>query len=76
MGMNIQKNILLFLFIYVCTYSLYNRCVLEAEWPAHSTSSQLLWNKLRYVVLGAAHFRWAAKRRATRKLSVSTEGGE
>lgn len=56
-------------------FSLYNRCVLEAEWPAHSTSSQLLWNKLRYVVLGAAHFRWAAKRRAARKLSVSTEGG-
>lgn len=56
-------------------HRLYNRCVLEAEWPAHSTSSQLLWNKLRYVVLGAAHFRWAAKRHAARKLSASTEGG-
>lgn len=61
---------------FFCITSLYNRCVLEAEWPAHSTSSQLLWNKLRYVVLGAAHFRWAARRRVARKLSVSTEGGE
>ncbi|KAF5279524.1 hypothetical protein FQR65_LT03346 [Abscondita terminalis] len=57
------------------TYGLYNRCVLEAQWPAQSSSSQLLWNKLRYVVLGAAHFRWAAKRQAARKLSASTEGG-
>ncbi|XP_025833553.1 C-myc promoter-binding protein isoform X2 [Agrilus planipennis] len=57
------------------TYGLYNRCVLEAEWPAHSTSSQLLWNKLRNVVIGAAHFRRAAKRHAARKLSASTEGG-
>lgn len=55
--------------------SLYNRCVLEAEWPAHSGSSQLLWNKLRNVVMGAAHFRWAAKRKSTRKMSASTEGG-
>ncbi|KAF5299327.1 hypothetical protein FQA39_LY02500 [Lamprigera yunnana] len=57
------------------TYGLYNRCVLEAQWPAQSSSSQLLWNKLRYVVLGAAHFRWAARRQAARKLSASTEGG-
>ncbi|XP_064212569.1 DENN domain-containing protein Crag isoform X3 [Tribolium castaneum] len=56
------------------TYGLYNRCVLEAEWPAYSGSSQLLWNKLRNVVMGAAHFRWAAKQKA-RKLSASTEGG-
>jgi pentatricopeptide repeat protein len=57
------------------TYGLYNRCVLEAEWPAYSGSSQLLWNKLRNVVMGAAHFRWAAKQKANRKLSASTEGG-
>ncbi|VEN57099.1 unnamed protein product [Callosobruchus maculatus] len=56
------------------TYGLYNRCVLEAEWPAYSGSSQLLWNKLRNVVIGAAHFKWAARRKAT-KLSASTEGG-
>ncbi|KAK4881396.1 hypothetical protein RN001_004715 [Aquatica leii] len=49
------------------TYGLYNRCVLEAQWPAQSSSSQLLWNKLRYVVLGAAHFRGAARRHATKK---------
>lgn len=57
------------------TYGLYNRCVLEAEWPAHASSSQVLWNKLRNVVIGAAHFRWAAKQRVNRKLSASTEGG-
>ncbi|KAG5889364.1 hypothetical protein JTB14_009157 [Gonioctena quinquepunctata] len=57
------------------TYGLYNRCVLEAEWPAHSGSSQLLWNKLRNVVMGAAHFKWAAKKRAAKYLSASTEGG-
>lgn len=50
--------------------------MLEAQWPAQSSSSQLLWNKLRYVVLGAAHFRWAARRQAARKLSASTEGGK
>ncbi|CAH0553707.1 unnamed protein product [Brassicogethes aeneus] len=57
------------------TYGLYNRCVLDAEWPAHSSSSQLLWKKLRNVVMGAAHFRWAARRHAARRLSASTEGG-
>lgn len=57
---------------------MYNRCVLEAEWPTHTTTSVLLWNKLRHVVLGAAHFRRAGRRRAARKdrypLSASTEG--
>ncbi|CAH1118858.1 unnamed protein product [Phaedon cochleariae] len=57
------------------TYGLYNRCVLEAEWPANSGTSLVLWNKLRNVVMGAAHFRWAARKKAARKLSVSTEGG-
>nr|XP_023017327.1 DENN domain-containing protein 4C isoform X2 [Leptinotarsa decemlineata] len=57
------------------TYGLYNRCVLEAEWPAYSGTSQLLWNKLRNVVIGAAHFKWAARKRAARTLSASTEGG-
>lgn len=57
------------------TYGLYNRCVLEAEWPAHSSSSQLLWNKLRNVVMGAAHFRWAARRKYANNMSASTEGG-
>lgn len=49
--------------------------MLEAEWPAYSGSSQLLWKKLRNVVMGAAHFRWAARRHAARRLSASTEGG-
>ncbi|KAK9874779.1 hypothetical protein WA026_005585 [Henosepilachna vigintioctopunctata] len=57
------------------TYGLYNRCVLEAEWPAHSSSSQLLWNKLRNVVMGAAHFKWAAKRKNLRTSTASIEGG-
>ncbi|XP_056633032.1 DENN domain-containing protein Crag isoform X2 [Diorhabda sublineata] len=56
------------------TYGLYNRCVLEAEWPAHSSSSQLLWNKLRNVVMGAAHFRWAGRKKSSRNMSASTEG--
>ncbi|XP_022900538.2 DENN domain-containing protein Crag isoform X1 [Onthophagus taurus] len=56
------------------TYGFYNRCVLEAEWPAQSSPSQLLWNKLRYVVLAAGHFRFAGRRRAAGKLSASTEG--
>ncbi|XP_066252860.1 DENN domain-containing protein Crag isoform X1 [Euwallacea similis] len=58
------------------TYGLYNRCVLEAQWPAHAGSSQVLWNKLRNVVFGAAHFKFAGKRRVQRNyLSASTEGG-
>lgn len=48
--------------------------MLEAEWPAHSSSSQLLWNKLRYVVLGAAHFRRAGLKQASRRLHSSFEG--
>ncbi|XP_045468065.1 DENN domain-containing protein Crag [Harmonia axyridis] len=56
------------------TYGLYNRCVLEAEWPAHSSSSQLLWNKLRNVVIGAAHFKWAAKRKNLRNSTTSIDG--
>ncbi|XP_017770333.1 PREDICTED: DENN domain-containing protein 4C isoform X2 [Nicrophorus vespilloides] len=58
------------------TYGLYNRCVLEAEWPAQSSSSVLLWNKLRYVVLGAARFRRAGRRHATRRQSASIEGSQ
>ncbi|XP_072394333.1 DENN domain-containing protein Crag isoform X1 [Diabrotica undecimpunctata] len=57
------------------TYGLYNRCVLEAEWPAHSSSSQLLWNKLRNVVIGAAHFKWAVRKKSALHMSASTEGG-
>ncbi|XP_076260425.1 DENN domain-containing protein Crag isoform X2 [Rhynchophorus ferrugineus] len=57
------------------TYGLYNKCVLEAQWPAHSGSS-LLWNKLRNVVLGVTQFKLAAKRKVSKYyLSASTEGG-
>jgi hypothetical protein len=34
------------------TYGFYNRAVLEATWPSGmSNSSQLLWNKLRYLFI-------------------------
>ncbi|KAM3965518.1 LOW QUALITY PROTEIN: DENN domain-containing protein Crag [Aphomia sociella] len=49
------------------TYGYYNRCVLEATWPQDMPSgSQLLWNKLRIAVMGAALFRKAGAQRASR----------
>lgn len=55
------------------TYGFYNRCVLESEWPSDSTTlSQLRWNRIKNVVLGAAHFKRAGKLRASKKpLSAS-----
>ncbi|XP_067639597.1 DENN domain-containing protein Crag isoform X2 [Eurosta solidaginis] len=57
------------------TYGFYNRCVLESEWPSDSTTlSQLRWTRIKNVVLGAAHFRRAGKRRSTKNpLSASCE---
>lgn len=57
------------------TYGFYNRCVLESEWPSDSTTlSQLRWNRIKNVVLGAGHFKRAGKLRAARKpLSISCE---
>lgn len=57
------------------TYGFYNRCVLESEWPSENAiSSQLRWSRLRNVVLGAAHFRRAGKKYASRRrLSISHE---
>jgi pentatricopeptide repeat protein len=57
------------------TYGFYNRCVLESEWPSEpAISSQLRWSRLRLVVLGAAHFRRAGKKLASRRrLSISHE---
>lgn len=50
------------------TYGFYNRCVLESEWPSDSTTrSQLRWNRIKNVVLGAAHFKRAGKLRASKK---------
>ncbi|XP_049872038.1 DENN domain-containing protein Crag isoform X2 [Pectinophora gossypiella] len=49
------------------TYGYYNRCVLEADWCQDMPSgSQLLWNKLRIAVMGAALFRKAGAQRANR----------
>lgn len=56
------------------TYGFYNRCVLEAQWPTESvTQGQVRWNRLKNVVLGAAHFRRAGKRMTNKKMSVSCE---
>lgn len=57
------------------TYGFYNRCVLESEWPSDSTTlSQMRWNRIKNVVLGAAHFRRAGMRRISKKrLSTSLE---
>ncbi|KXJ75086.1 hypothetical protein RP20_CCG012333 [Aedes albopictus] len=57
------------------TYGFYNRCVLEAQWPSDSIlSSQMRWNRLRNIVMGAAHFKRAGKKfAARRRLSASQE---
>ncbi|CAG4943676.1 unnamed protein product, partial [Parnassius apollo] len=61
------------------TYGYYNRCVLEAAWPKDMPSgSQLLWNKLRIAVMGAALFRKAGALRASRanaQHNLSGSGG-
>lgn len=58
------------------TYGYYNRCVLEANWPKDTPSgSQLLWNKLRIAVMGAALFRKAGMQRATRAAGATSSSG-
>ncbi|XP_047003127.1 DENN domain-containing protein Crag isoform X1 [Schistocerca americana] len=54
------------------TYGFYNRAVLEATWPSDCTnSSQLLWNKLRNVIIGVALFRRSGARRRLSEDAVS-----
>ncbi|XP_059061581.1 DENN domain-containing protein Crag isoform X2 [Achroia grisella] len=54
------------------TYGYYNRCVLETAWPQDMPSgSQLLWNKLRIAVMGAALFRKAGAQRASRNAAAA-----
>ncbi|XP_058115826.1 DENN domain-containing protein Crag [Anopheles ziemanni] len=57
------------------TYGVYNRCVLEAQWPSDSIlSSQIRWSRLRNIVIGAAHFKRAGKKFADRRRrSISQE---
>uniref|UniRef100_A0A2A4JDM7 UDENN domain-containing protein n=1 Tax=Heliothis virescens TaxID=7102 RepID=A0A2A4JDM7_HELVI len=58
------------------TYGYYNRCVLEATWPQDMPSgAQLLWNKLRIAVVGAALFRKAGAQRAGRNTLNMTSAG-
>ncbi|XP_069704600.1 DENN domain-containing protein Crag [Periplaneta americana] len=58
------------------TYGFYNRAVLEATWPSDCTnSSQLLWNKLRNVIIGVALFRHAGVRRRISDDSMSVVDG-
>ncbi|KAH8373254.1 hypothetical protein KR009_008873 [Drosophila setifemur] len=53
------------------TYGFYNRCVLESQWPSDSTTlSQIRWNRIKNVVMGAAQFRRAGKRRAATKVRL------
>lgn len=50
------------------TYGFYNRCILESKWPQETAiSSQLRWNRLRNVVIGAAHFKRAGQKLASRR---------
>ncbi|XP_076181368.1 DENN domain-containing protein Crag isoform X3 [Ptiloglossa arizonensis] len=56
------------------TYGFYNKAVLEATWPSDMTnSSQLMWNKLRNAIVGAALFKRAGKRSARRRLSSTAD---
>lgn len=50
------------------------QAVLEATWPSDMTnSSQLMWNKLRNVIVGAALFKKAGKKSARRRLSSNVD---
>ncbi|XP_076639422.1 DENN domain-containing protein Crag isoform X4 [Colletes latitarsis] len=56
------------------TYGFYNKAVLEATWPSDVTnSSQLMWNKLRNAIVGAALFKEAGKKSAKRRLSSTAD---
>lgn len=50
------------------------QAVLEATWPSDMTnSSQLMWNKLRNVIVGAALFKKAGIRSARKRLCSSSD---
>ncbi|KAK2587963.1 hypothetical protein KPH14_004046 [Odynerus spinipes] len=56
------------------TYGFYNKAVLEATWPSDMTnSSQLMWNKLRNVIVGAALFKKAGRKSARRRLNSNVD---
>lgn len=52
------------------TYGLYNRCVLEAQWPSDTgTASKLRWNRLKNVILGVSQFRRALQNSSKKSAS-------
>lgn len=56
------------------TYGFYNRCVLEAKWPADTNmSGRLRWSRLRNVILGIKKFKQAGTKFAERRQTVDTE---
>ncbi|CAG2163408.1 unnamed protein product [Oppiella nova] len=56
------------------TYGYYNKAVLESKWPTGDTNGQLMWNKLRNVIVGVAQFRQNTRIRATKLSQSSAEG--
>ncbi|XP_041980512.1 DENN domain-containing protein Crag isoform X2 [Aricia agestis] len=57
------------------TYGYYNRCVLDTMPQDMPSGSQLLWNKLRVAVVGAALFRQAGAQRARRAAGLQPSSG-
>lgn len=56
------------------TYGFYNKAVLEATWPSDMTNSgQLMWNKLRNVIVGAALFKKAGMKWARKKSTINND---
>ncbi|XP_050536920.1 DENN domain-containing protein Crag isoform X2 [Daktulosphaira vitifoliae] len=56
------------------TYGFYNRALLESTWPSDlRTHSQLLWNKLRNVVICTALFKQAGLQNRKRRSSTEDE---
>lgn len=54
------------------TYGFYNRCVLEAEWPADTNiSGKLRWSRLRNVIQGISKFKQAGIKFSNRRRVVN-----
>ena len=53
------------------TYGYYNKVVLESKWPSGESNADILWRKLRNVVMAVAQFRQALRRRRLSMYSTS-----